>query len=71
MLLNIQRYIFWLDSNIKNDENQKYLKSLQMEFPSPPYEIETFDSIESTISYLKKKKEKYDFKFIYFIILEY
>ena len=68
MLLNIQRYIFWLDSNIKNDENQKYLKSLQMEFPSPCYEIETFDSIESTISYLKKKKEKYDFKFIYFII---
>ena len=66
MLLNIQRYIFWLDSNIKNDENQNYLKKLQNEFPS--YEIETFDSVESTISYLKKKKEKYDFTFIYFII---
>ena len=56
MLLNIQRYIFWLDSNIKNDENQNYLKKLQNEFPS--YEIETFDSVESTISYLKKKKRK-------------
>ena len=66
IMLNIKRYIFWLDSNIENEENQMYLKELEKEFPS--YEINTFKSLTSTIKYLKEKKNKYDFKFIYFII---
>jgi len=66
MLRGIQRYIFWVDQNMENDENQKYLKLLQIEFPI--YEIKTFISINSCESFLKKEKQKYDFKFIYFIV---
>ena len=32
--LKITRYIFWIDKNIKNDENQKYLNQLIKEFPT-------------------------------------
>ena len=66
LILGIQRFIFWLDKNIENTENQNYLKDLKKEFPT--YEIKTFSSIESSISHLKKEKEKYNFKLIYFII---
>ena len=68
MYLNKDRYIFWLDKNIKNAQNQKYLKILEKEFPKPKYTISTFDSVKSTISYLENKKEDYDFTFIYFIV---
>ena len=64
--LNITRYIFWIDANIKTEENQKYLKELIKEFPS--YKIETFTSIDNLESFLTKEKKKYDFKFIYNII---
>ena len=43
--LKIPRYIFWIDKNIKNDENQKYLNQLIKEFPT--YKIETFTSINN------------------------
>ena len=66
MLRGIPRYIFWVDQNMNNDENQKYLKLLEIEFPI--YEIKTFTSINSCESFLKKEKKKYDFKFIYFIV---
>ena len=64
--LDIPRFIFWIDKNIKTEENQKYLKELQKEFPS--YKKETFDSIENLEYFLKKEKKEYDFKFIYIII---
>ena len=66
MLKEIQRYIFWVDKNVENDENQKYLELMKSEFPT--YEIKTFISISSCESYLKKEKYNYDFKFIYFIL---
>ena len=62
MLKEIQRYIFWVDKNVENDENQKYLELMKSEFPT--YEIKTFISISSCESYLKKEKYNYDFKFI-------
>ena len=68
IILNIKRYIFWLDKNIENNENQKYLGQLKREFPN--YEIQTFSSVKSAISKLKKEKKVYDFKLIYFIINE-
>ena len=64
--LKIPRYIFWIDKNIKNDENQKYLNQLIKEFPT--YKIETFTSINNLESFLTKNKKVYDFKFIYNII---
>ena len=64
--LDIPRFIFWIDKNIKTEENQNYLKELQKEFPS--YKKETFDSIENLEYFLKKEKKEYDFKFIYIII---
>ena len=64
--LKIPRYIFWIDKNIKNDENQKYLNQLIKEFPT--YKIETFTSIDNLESFLTKNKKVYDFKFIYNII---
>ena len=39
MYLNKDRYIFWLDKNIKNAQNQKYLKILEKEFPKPKKKI--------------------------------
>ena len=66
MLLGNQRIIFWIDQNIENDQNQKYLEELKNEFPT--YSVKTFISINSYESYLKKNKKDYDFKFIYFII---
>ena len=54
LTLDIQRFIFWLDKNIENTENQNYLKDLKKEFPT--YKIKTFSSIESSISHLKKEK---------------
>ena len=65
-LLNISRYIFWLDKNINSEENKIYLKELQKEFPL--YIIETFNSIENFEYFLKIEKDKYDFKFIYIIL---
>ena len=65
-LLNIPKYIFWLDKNIQNDENQKYLIDLKKEFPN--YNIETFNSVSKLEDCLKKEKTKYDFKFIYIIV---
>jgi hypothetical protein len=53
--LNITRYIFWIDANIKTEENQKYLKELIKEFPS--YKIETFTSIDNLESFLTKEKK--------------
>ena len=55
ILLNIQRYIFWIDQNIENHDNQKYLKHLKDEFPL--YETKTFKSIKSVGSHLKKEKK--------------
>ena len=66
MLLGNKRIIFWIDQNIENGENQKYLEKLKNEFPT--YTVNTFNSINSYESYLKKNKNKYDFKFIYFIL---
>ena len=66
ILLDIQRYIFWIDQNIENHDNQEYLKHLKDEFPL--YETKTFKSIKSVESHLKKEKKKYDFKLIYIII---
>ena len=68
MLLGNQRIIFWIDQNIENDQNQKYLEKLKNEFPTPTYSIKTFISINSYESYLKKNKKDYDFKLIYFIL---
>ena len=68
MLLGNKRIIFWIDQNIENGENQKYLEKLKNEFPTPTYTVNTFNSINSYESYLKKNKNKYDFKFIYFIL---
>ena len=65
-MLNIKRYIFWVDKNIKNNENQKYLKRLNKEFPF--YIKETFESIENLENFLTQNKKDYDFKFIYMII---
>ena len=66
MILGNKRIIFWIDQNIENVQNQKYLKELKNEFPA--YTIKTFTSINSYESYLKKNKGDYDFKFIYFIL---
>ena len=68
MLLGNKRIIFWIDQNIENGENQKYLEKLKNEFPTPTYSIKTFISINSYESYLKKNKKDYDFKLIYFIL---
>ena len=65
-LLEIQRYIFWIDQDMEKDEIQKCSKVLKSEFPF--YEIETFISMKSYESFLKKEKEKYDFKLIYYIV---
>ena len=64
--LNITRYIFWIDSNINNEENQNYLNQLNKEFPS--HKIKTFTSILNLKLFLKREKNTYDFKFIYNII---
>ena len=66
-LEKINRYIFWIGDNIKSYENQYYLQYLHQEF-SPQIEIETFESISNYENFLKEKKDKYDFKFIYIII---
>ena len=65
-LQRIKRYIFWIDKDIKSEENQNYLEYLHKEFSS--YEIESFDSIENFESFLKDKRDKYDFKFMYTIV---
>ena len=65
-MLNLKKFIFWIDKNIKNNQNQNYLKQLNKEFPS--YVKETFTSIENLENFLKLKKKEYDFKFIYIII---
>ena len=35
--LNIPRFIFWIDKNIKTEENQGYLNNLKKEFSSIVY----------------------------------
>jgi len=65
-LLKIQRYIFWIDNDMEKEENKECLKELKYEFPS--YEIEDFISMKSYKSFLKKNIEKYEFKFIYYIV---
>ena len=64
--LDLERYIFWLDKSIENNENKNYIKRLEKEFPK--YKIKAFSSINSYLSHLVKEKDKYNFKFIYFII---
>lgn len=64
--LDIPRYIFWIDKNIQTEENEKYLKIIEKEFPS--YKIEKFKTVENFENLLKEKKFEYDFKFIYIII---
>ena len=66
-LEKINRYIFWIDNNIQSYGKQYYLQCLHQEF-SPKIEIETFESISNYENFLKEKKDKYDFKFIYIII---
>ena len=53
--LNIPRFIFWIDKNIKTEENQGYLNNLKKEFSS--YSIQTFGSIDAFEDILKKKKQ--------------
>ena len=66
ILSEIQRYIFWIDQDMEKDEIQKCLKALENEFPC--YKIKTFISMKSYESYLKKEKQSYEFKFIYYIV---
>ena len=38
--LDLERYIFWLDKSIENNENKNYIKRLEKEFPK--YKIKAF-----------------------------
>jgi len=67
-LLGIQRHIFWIDQDLEKDENKHCLEILKKEFPLPLYEIQTFISMKTYKSFIKKENKKYEFKLIYYIV---
>ena len=72
VLKSIRRNIFWIDNDINNDLNQKYLKFLDDNLKDvyKSYKIKTFDSLEKFELYLKSDKDLPNFPFIYVILGE-